>query len=279
MGLEFVPVTAYGLEKTADVLSRAFSDYIVKMAPATPALLLQMVRSDSVDLATSQVISNNGVGVGAALIARRGWTCRLAGMALVPEARARGIGRATVLHVLDEAMARGERTMVLEVIEQNAPAVRLYETCGFKNVRRLVAFTRGAEVTDVMEVQRGLREIDVRTVAAAVTAHGLVDLPWQLSGETIAQLASPNVGYELDGAWIALSTPSDPQIVIRALVADPSARRRGADIALLRAVIAAHPGKEWRVSAIWPEELASIFSAAGFSRTSLSQWQMTRPVG
>jgi hypothetical protein len=124
-----------------------------------------------------------------------------------------------------------------------------------------------------------LKAVDVRTVAAAVSAHGLADLPWQLSGETVAQLASPNIGYELDGAWIALSTPADPHIVIRALVAEQSAQRRGRDVALLRAVMAAHPRREWRVSAIWPEELGGTFSAAGFARTSLSQWQMTRTMG
>jgi hypothetical protein len=45
---------------------------------------------------------------------------------------------------------------------------------------------------------------------------------------------------------------------------------------LLRAVLAKHPGKEWRMNAIWPDELAAVFLEAGFARTPLSQWQMAR---
>ncbi|MDO8543542.1 MAG: hypothetical protein Q7S40_24135 [Opitutaceae bacterium] len=40
--------------------------------------------------------------------------------------------------------------------------------------------------------------------------------------------------------------------------------------------MAANPGKEWRMSAIWPEESSEPFLAAGFTRTPLTQWQMRR---
>ncbi|MDQ5980544.1 MAG: family N-acetyltransferase [Verrucomicrobiota bacterium] len=39
---------------------------------------------------------------------------------------------------------------------------------------------------------------------------------------------------------------------------------------------ARHPAKVWRISALWPEELAGWFNRAGLIRQELSQWQMAR---
>jgi hypothetical protein len=218
----------------------------------------------------------DGVPVGAALIARRGWTSRLAGMAIVPEARRRGAGKALVEQVLRAARQRGERSMVLEVIEQNGPAVQLYESLGFRRVRRLVGFARPASAVEGSGVgDSGWEEVDVREVAAQVGARGLPDLPWQLSGETLAQVGPPYRGFRRGAAWLAVSDTAAATVGIRALVGGKS---EAEGEALLRAVQASFPGKEWRVGALWPEELAGVFVSAGFSRTPLSQWQMVRPL-
>ena len=275
MNLEFPSMVDYGLEPAAEVLACAFEDYFVRI-PSTVGVLLNMARADSVDLTLSCVFVRDGAAVGGALIARRGWTSRLAGMAIVPEARRTGVGRAAVLHLLGEAKARGDRMMVLEVIEQNSAAVELYRACGFQTIRRLIGFA-GPPPSDAV-VSPGLMQVDLREVAVAVTRYGLPDLPWQLSGETLAQLTPPNVAYRLDGAWIALSDPSQPVVTIRGLIAEP-AQGAGREAALLRAVMAKHPGRdEWRLSAVWPKELGSVIAPAGLPRSPLTQWQMQREV-
>jgi hypothetical protein len=248
-------------------------------------VLLNLARSDSVDLSLSRVFVRDGVAVGAALIARRGWTCRLAGMGIVKEARRTGIGRAAVLQLLAEANARGDRAMVLEVIEQNTAAVELYRALGFETIRRLIGFSGVVSAPGGSAAPPGdgidLIEIDLREVGAAITRFGLPDLPWQLSGETIAQLVPPAIGYRLDNTWIALTDPTQPIVTVRALIADPFSNGDGTpscrelEAALLRAVIAKHPGKtEWRFSPIWPEELATAIEPVGLLQSSLAQWQM-----
>lgn len=282
MNLEFPSMVDYGLERAAEVLSRAFEDYFVRI-PFSAGALLNAARTDSVDLGSSRVFVRDGAAVGGALIARRGWTCRLAGMAITPEARRTGVGRAAVVHLLAEAKARGDRKMVLEVIEQNTAAVELYRATGFQTIRRLIGFA-GAPI-DVPTRTEALIQVDPREVAAAVTRYSLPDLPWQLSGETIAQLTPPSVAYRLDGAWIALTDPSQPIVTIRALVAERDALGDGTlpcrerEAALLRAVMAKYSGRdEWRLSAVWPEELADVLAPAGLPRTPLTQWQMQREV-
>ena len=284
MKLEFPSVTDFGLEAAANVLARAFEDYFVRI-PSTVDVLLHMARADSVDLTVSRMFVRDGAPVGAALIARRGWTCRLAGMAILPEARRAGVGRSAVMHLLSEAKARGDRAMLLEVIEQNTAAVELYRACGFKNIRRLIGFSGVAPGVPTRGDSVPPSQVDLREVAAAVTRFGLPDLPWQLSGETLAHLTPPCVAYQLDDAWIALSDPSQPIVTIRGLVAardklvgrdsvKPSDSR---EAALIRAVMAKHPGRqEWRFSALWPEELAPMLAAAGLPRSPLTQWQMQR---
>ena len=281
MNLEFPSFSEYGLERAAAVLARAFDDYFVRI-PFTLEVLLNAARVDSVDLGSSRIFLRNGAAVGGALIARRGWTSRLAGMAIVPEARRGGVGRAAVLHLLAEAKARGDRTMVLEVIEQNSAAVELYRVCGFKEIRRLIGFAGPPAPSSALLPE--LIEVDLREIGDAVIRYGLPDLPWQLSGETLAQLTPPTVAYNLDGAWIALTDPAQPVVTVRGLIAEPAVGdgtppRHDREAALLRAAMAKHPGKEeWRFSAVWPEELAAVIAPAGLPRTPLTQWQMQREV-
>lgn len=274
MNLEFPSMVDYGLERAAEVMTRAFEDYFVRI-PFNVGTLLQWARVDSVDLTLSRIFVRDGMAIGGELMARRGWTCRLAGMAITPEARRTGVGRAAVQQLLAEAKGRGDRSMVLEVIEQNTAAVELYRACGFQTIRRLISFA-GSSASDAV-VPPGLAEVDLREVAVAVTRHGLPDLPWQISGETLAQLTPPCVAYRLDSAWIALSDPSQPVVTVRGLVAESGAQDLGREAALLRAVMAKHPGKqEWRLNALWPEEIAAVIASAGLPRGSLTQWQMQR---
>ena len=57
-------------------------------------------------------------------------------VAVAPEARRRGIGRALTEAMLADAGERGLATLTLEVRQSNAPARALYESCGFREVGR-----------------------------------------------------------------------------------------------------------------------------------------------
>lgn len=278
MRREFPSVIEFGLESAADILTRGFADYLVKIA-ASPAMLLGMVRADSVDLAASRIVLQDGRPAGAALLARRGWTCRLAGMCVLPAERRTGAGRALLDRLCADAVERGERTMVLEVIEQNPAAVHLYERAGFGRIRRLVGFTGTAAPAGAGGDPAPLTEVDIRALASAVAQHGLPDLPWQLSAETLAQSGPPAQAFRCGGSWVLVADPSAATLAVRALLTEPAARGQGSATLALRAIMARWPGKPWRVPALMPEEFAPAFTGAGLARADLSQWQMTRPLG
>jgi len=270
MDLELTSIPDYGLEKTVTLLNQGFADYFVQIEFNTAALLNMLVH-DSVDSSSSRVVLRGGEAVGVALIARRGWSSRLAGMAIVPSARRTGVGKWLMAQLLAQAQARGERRMVLEVIEQNTAAVRLYKGCGFRILRRLVSLTASRPE---IETEAQLDEVDVRKVARLVTAHGLPHLPWQISGESLACLGPPNRAYRMGAACAVISNPDAPRIGIRCLLVEPQARRQGQATRLLQAILAHHSGKEWSVPALCPEEIASVFEKVGFVRGELSQLQM-----
>jgi ribosomal protein S18 acetylase RimI-like enzyme len=271
-------VLDYGLDRALDLLNRGFADYVVPIE-LDAAELHHMIVEDGIDVSRSRVVHRDGQAVGIALIARRGWTIRLAAMALVPQARGAGVGSWLLDRTIDEAQERGERAMVLEVIEQNEPALQLYRKSGFRAVRRLVGYVatppyEGSGIDG--KRQTSLQAIDVREFARQVSVHGLPDLPWQISGESLACLGPPNAAYRLDDAFVLLSDPEASQVAVRALLVDPQARRQGQATGLLRALLACYPRKTWRVPALCPEEAGGPFEKAGFERTSLSQFQMIR---
>jgi len=234
-------------------------------------MFLNMVRTESIDLSSCRVIHVEAEAAGVALIARRGWTSRLAAMCLGPAARGRGAGRAAMEMLLQEASARGERGMVLEVIESNAPGVRLYQACGFRTERRLLSF-QGRFPT--LNQTADLQEIDIREAARTVARYGLDDLPWQLAGESLAQSGPPGKAFRLDRACIVISSPAAEQVAIRSVIVEPEARRQGQATRLIQSVLAKYSQKNWLVSALCPEEIGGLFEKAGFQRDSLSQLQM-----
>ena len=66
----------------------------------------------------------------------------IAQMAVAPEARGQGLGRAIVGGAMDAAAASGCRAMTLLVAASNTKAVRLYEGLGFSDRGAFVVATR-----------------------------------------------------------------------------------------------------------------------------------------
>jgi GNAT superfamily N-acetyltransferase len=220
MTIELRSLFDHGLQESVDLINLGFSDYFVHIELTLP-MFLNMARVESIDLGSSRLIYRDAAAVGVALIARRGWTSRLAAMCIAPGARGRGVGRAAMEMLLEEASARGDRSMVLEVIENNLPAVRLYEACGFKTERRLVGYEG---FFDPFGGEAKLEEVDIRLVSRLVGIFGLDDLPWQISAESLAQYSPPNRAYRLGDAYIVISNPAADQVVIRSLIVLPAAR-------------------------------------------------------
>jgi GNAT superfamily N-acetyltransferase len=271
MKLDTKPASDHPASDLLQLLNLSFESYLVPVH-FEPAQFLTMLCKDSVDLAASRVLLADSEPAGIALIARRGWTCRLAAMGVAKEMRGKSAGSWFMEELVREARERGDREMVLEVIEQNEAAVRLYRKYGFQTVRRLI----GLICRDAKQgVKNGLEEVDLREMGRLVSLYGLPDLPWQLSDETVALMTPPARAFRKEKAYIAVSNPEAEHVAVWSLLVEPQARGKGGAVGLLESLVTNHPGKTWHVPAIWPEELGVIFERAGFQREELAQWQMS----
>lgn len=272
---ELRPAIEFSIPALADLLTRGFEAYFVPIQ-INDAALFTMIRRDGVDISSSRVLLVDGTPSGVALIARRGWTSRLAAMGLVKSARGHGAGTWIMERLVEEARQREDRQLLLEVIEQNEAGVHLYQKSGFQTMRRLVGFSlsnpqAGSEDT--------VQEISLRDAGQAVTRYGLVDLPWQLSGESVAQLTPPARAYCLGPAYAVITNIQTKDVTLYSLVVEESSRHKGHAMRLLGALFSAYPEKTWHIPALCPEELDHFFEKAGFHKEKLSQFQMMLKLG
>jgi GNAT superfamily N-acetyltransferase len=270
MPLDIKPASGFPLIDLTQLLNLSFENYLVPIA-FNLSQFLTMIRKDSVDLSASRVLLADEQPAGIALIARRGWTSRLAAMGIVQGQRGKGTGSWFMEKLIQEARERKDHEMVLEVIEQNEYAVKLYQKCGFQSVRRLIGLLRKDAKENGKET---LEEMDLRDAGKMISQHGLSDLPWQLAGETIAHLNPPARAYRNGPALMVTSGPNVEHVVIWSLLVEPQARGKQLGVAMLKNVVAHHKGKTWHVPAIFPEEFGKLFERAGFEKEELSQWQM-----
>jgi ribosomal protein S18 acetylase RimI-like enzyme len=78
------------------------------------------------------IILENGTPIGRLYVNTRPEDLRIMDIALVPEARGRGIGGMLLQQLLDRAGAEGKSVSIH--VEINNPALRLYERLGFRQL-------------------------------------------------------------------------------------------------------------------------------------------------
>jgi ribosomal protein S18 acetylase RimI-like enzyme len=272
------PVAECTAEEVVAALGRGFEGYLVPIR-FTPQAYERRFRAENLDPYASRVYVRDGAPVGAMLIARRGWTSRVAAMGFAPEVRGQGLGRRFLGEAIAEAAERGDRAMLLEVFAQNEPAVGLYTSLGFEARRPLLGFRRDAGPAMAGErPSEALREIDPLDFGRLVTREGEADLPWALQAETLAAATLPARAFSLAGhAYALLADPAAEKIAITALLVPRPLRRQGWGTRLVRALDAAFPGRPWAVSPVVPMGLADgFFSALGWGGWDIHQIEMRK---
>ena len=271
LSVSFKPASEFPLSQIADLLTRGFEGYLVPIHITEP-VLLTMMRRDSIDLSASRILIQEDEPIGIALIARRGWASRLAAMGIVSHARNKGTGTAVMRQLIQEARARADKEMILEVIEQNMAGVKLYQKTGFKTIRRLVGYK--IEHPQV-ESSDELEEVDIREMARMISAYGVKDLPWQLSAETIAHHTPPSRAFRLNNSYCLISDSDVEHVAISSVLVNAASSEADEGQRLMRAVFFRFANKVWHVSPIYPQEMCTVFDQVGMKREEISQWQMS----
>jgi ribosomal protein S18 acetylase RimI-like enzyme len=273
-GISRRPVAECTAAQVADALTKSFEGYVMPVK-VTAQGYERRFRPENVDPFSSYIYLQDTRPVAVVLVARRGWTSRIAAMAVAPEARGRGLGKLIMQDAINEAVGRGEGYALLEVFEHNDPAMKLYEGLGFRPLRRLVGYHHdpvGAPyaVTDTLD------ELDPLDFARVVAREGDPNLPWMLAAETLSGATPPARAFHLDHrAYALLGDPEANAIHLVALVVPRAHRRNGWGTRLMQALFIRYPGKEWSIPQIIPEELApTFFRRCGWGPTNTNQLEM-----
>ena len=268
------PVAECTAAQVADALTKAFEGYVMPVNVSARGYE-QRFRPEHVDPFASYVYFRESRPAAVVLVARRGWTSRIAAMAVAPEARGKGLGRRIMQTAIDEAVARRDRSVLLEVFEHNTPAVNLYRRLGFEPLRRLVGYHRdsGGVASDAADT---LSELDPLDFARVVAREGDPGLPWMLVAETLSGAVSPARAFHLDHRAYALIGDPDANVIsVTALVVPRADRSNGWGTRLVQALSARYPDKTWSIPQIVPEGLApEFFARCGWKLLDTNQLEM-----
>jgi ribosomal protein S18 acetylase RimI-like enzyme len=267
------PVAELTAAECAGAMERCFDGYIVPVR-VTAEGWERRFRGEHLDPFASRIFFVEDRYAAVLFVTRRGWTSRVGGMAVAKELRGTGLGRRVMQGAIADARARNDRALLLEVIEQNTPAVKLYASLGFRSTRRLVGWRW--EAPHAGDAPDALREIDPLELSRVVQREGDAGLPWMLAPETLAGATAPARAFSLeDRAFALVGNAQAETLSLSSLIVPRGERRRGWGTRMLRALAAEFPGRPFAIVSILPEDTApEFFVQAGWERHPITQFDM-----
>jgi ribosomal protein S18 acetylase RimI-like enzyme len=169
-------------------LNAAFRGEVFGDPPAmTAAWFRDHVGHNDVDLGRSPRWKVDGALSGAALLAFRDDRAWVGAFGVVPEFRGRGFAQRYLAETLTVVRDAGARSVELEVLENNAAAIRLYERAGFVAIDQLGVWSRAPGATAADRAQPDVRIDGAGAIAALARTPPAC---WQREPRSVAA-ASP----------------------------------------------------------------------------------------
>ena len=274
MDFEIVPAHELLLAEQANIFNRAFAGYLAGWSEMDAGALARFLCAQGADLCYSRFVRAKGELAGFGYINRTGNISRLAAMGTVPEARRTGAAAHLLSQLVDESKTRGDAAMMLEVFEQNLPALALYRRYGFHELSRLFGWRRSTQVTVPQYQPNELGEISAIDLSQMRSLFEYPRIPWQISRQAMAKVPAARV-FGKDEACVVVGDTAVQSIRVHAFFAaqqDWNALRN-----ILAAIIQQLANREFFAPAVFPEQFGlEIFAPLGFVREPLNQLLMRR---
>jgi len=265
-----------------EAMTEAFADYLMDMSYMTKEVLWRRAMKNGVDFACSPGAFQDGRLVGLTLVGLGTWAGEPAAFdactGIVKAHRGQGLAGRIFDAALPVLRGRGTTRFLLEVIQENEPAVKAYERTGFRITRPMVCYQR----TDP-RLPEASALVEIRPVGPEALDVLLPELDWQPSWENTfdAVRAVPDeirLYGAFDGAaCVGLAVYYPTLRWIMSLVVKRSHRGRGIGKSLLaHALRNVEPGgRSVRVNNVDASDLAtvSVLQQCGF-RELVSQYEM-----
>ncbi len=239
----FAPASEFSIEQVTQAFNRAFTGYYLPMTQ-TPAGLAEMMRENDVQLGVSLTLLVDGALEGIGLVALRGERGWIASMGIGPRLRGRWLGRQLLARLLDAMRGAGARTAQLEALTVNLPALALYTSMGFQDVRELRVYQgplrmRASVVpASGMASAQHIRPLAPRVALLDFAAFHQTPPAWQREERTLSQMRRISSGLGLwEGerlrAYTLYAHQQGGLVIFDAGSSDPSPDARRAHIVTL----------------------------------------------
>ncbi len=266
----------------------AFADYAMDASGTTEERLLLRMKKNAVDYDISPGLYDDDRLVGFTLIGVDTWGGSLsaydAGTGIVPDFRKQGWARRMFDHALPTLRTRGVERFVLEVLQQNEPAIKAYRKSGFEIARELRCYA--GQVAELRELNRA-SSIDLRPIDRTELARLEQTADWVPSFENrfsaIGAIADhvQLTGAFVDGDCVGAIAYSPALRWLLTLVVSAEHRRRGVGTALIRHLAGTFDDSVERLTALNVDGgdagMQSFFEAIGFTHL-IDQYEMVRAI-
>ena len=266
----------------------AFVDYAMDASKTTEERLLLRMKKNSVDYDVSPGLYDGNRLVGFTLIGIDTWGDRLtaydAGTGIVPDFRKQGWAGRMLERALPALRERGVERFVLEVLQQNEPAIKAYRKSGFEVTRELKCYV--GQVSELLSERNAPPlEFEMRPIARSALAKIERSADWLPSFENrfSAVDAIPEhmqlTGAFEDGMCVGAAAYAPPLDWLLTLVVERGHRRRGVGTALIRHLAATLPKPAMQLTALNADGgdagVQAFFESLGFAHL-VDQYEMMR---
>lgn len=276
---QLIPTDQIAPEALHAAFGRAFADYVAGPFQLPLAQWPGFLQRQGIDLALGRAVRggpDNAVQAFALVAPRPGlarW--RLATMGAVPEARGSGAAVRLLQDFVQRGRAAGLAAVELEVFAQNGRAVRLYRRHGFVEQHALQGWQRTAPAGVPATAPAPAVDADAALAWLREAERRVADLPLQVGADIVAVLPPGWTAWRHGSAQLVFSGDAAAGLIVRSLV-DLDPAQLDAE-ALLRALLAAHPGVRVSVPALQRPDLGgAALRRCGFAPEALHQFIMRR---
>lgn len=197
--IEFKTLENISLEELTKLFNHAFDDYFVKVN-LTPQILAEKIKSEDIRLNFSVGVYTNERPAGFILHAVRnfpeGKQAYNAGTGVIPNFRGQNLTHKMYEFILPKLKEAEVSSSILEVMEQNVPAIKSYHKAGFQKITNLECF-RGKVSLNREDNHISIQKINHPNFQELQTFWEW-EPTWQHSVETIQKSTT----YECYGAYI-----------------------------------------------------------------------------
>lgn len=141
--MQFITLAQTDIATISDTFNHAFADYEIPLQ-FTPETLQQKIYAEDIDLSVSLGAFDNGILVGFIFFAIdtvdniiTAWD---GGTGVIPTYRGQQLTQKMFAAILPTLQNKGVKRVLLEVLENNAGAKKIYEKIGFETIRTLHAY-------------------------------------------------------------------------------------------------------------------------------------------